>query len=77
MHTLKHNVATYRSAGLEAKWGKIQGTPFIFLRSPSSKLKHQRETWWAVTDGMFKRAQQVGVLQAFDEHTLLGDIFSI
>ena len=75
---MDYRVKTFRDAGLEAKWGKTRsGTPCVFARSPDAKSKHQRETWWMVDNAMWKRASVVGIRQAFEEHTLLGDVFSI
>lgn len=75
---MRNTVATYRAAGLEAKWGKREsGAPVIFLRNPASKLPHQKTQWWAVDKALFDRAQIVGPLQAFDEATLLGNLFSL
>ena len=70
-------VQTFREAGLEAKWGHTcKGQPCISVRNPQSDLRHQRERWWVVTEQMWARAQEVGVNQAFDEHTIVGDVFS-
>jgi len=75
---MKHSVATYRSAGLEARWGKARsGAPAIFVRNPSSPLPHQRTTWWLVTRDMFRDMESVEVLEGFNRHTLLADVFSI
>lgn len=75
---LKHSVKTYRAAGLEAKWGKVNGgTPAIFVRNPKAEAKHQRETWWMITNRMFDDMKEVGIVEAFTRHTLLGDIFSV
>jgi hypothetical protein len=75
---IENKVGTYRAAGLEAKWGKLQtGAPCIFVRNPAAKDRHQRFTWWAVDAQMFRRMNQVGIVQGFEESTLLGDIFSL
>ena len=75
---MKHNVATYRNAGLEAKWGKTHGgCPVIFVRNPNAKCNHQKTTWWLVTKDMHKAMEKDGILEAFDGFTLLGDIFSV
>ena len=75
---MKHSVITYRSAGLEAKWSKTRsGTPAVFVRNPKSAHAHQRDSWWIATKSMFERMNKVGVLEGFDQETLLGDIFSI
>lgn len=74
---IEYKVGTFRAAGLEARWGKHSGTPFILLRNPNAKLEHQRKTWWTCDRTMFERMQKVGIVEAFDEHTLLGDIFAI
>jgi hypothetical protein len=72
------NVATFRSAGLEARWTKTRsGTPCMVTRNPTAKLKHQRETWWIVDRGMWETAQKIGIVEAFDRHTLLGNFFAI
>jgi hypothetical protein len=76
--SLQYRVSTFRLAGIEAKWGRTRKhAPIILVRNPNASTKHQRETWWAVHRDMFERMQEVGVLQAFDEHTALGDLFSM
>lgn len=75
---MKNNVSTYRSAGLEARWSRTsRGAPAIFVRNPKSDNDHRRNKWWMVTSGMFKDMAAIGILEAFDRHTLIGDIFSI
>lgn len=75
---MKYSVKDFRAVGLEARWGRTGNrTPCIFVRNPNSKLQHQRETWWIVDNAMFNSAQKVGILSAFDSHTLLGNFFSI
>ena len=49
----------------------------MYVRDPNSTLKNQRENWWRVTAPMFDRMKEVGVKKGFEEHTLLGDVFSI
>jgi hypothetical protein len=75
---LKLSVSTFRAAGLEAKWGKLHsGRPAIFVRNPKSELAHQRDKWWLLTGSMFDSMQNEGVVEAFDRHTILGDVFAI
>jgi hypothetical protein len=75
---ITHRVATYRDAGLDAKWGRIgTGLPVVFVRDPNATLPHQRNSWWMVTRQMFDRMQEVGVRQGFADATLLGDVFSV
>lgn len=75
---IQYNVSSFRSAGLEAKWGRARnGAPFIFARDPEAKRPHQRETWWLVDGADFKRMQKVGIREGFNEATLLADVFSI
>ena len=75
---MKLSVKTMREAGLEAKWGRARnGAPCMFVRNPKAELKHQRESWWLLNKGMWEDMNKRGILQAFDQHTLLGDIFSI
>jgi len=73
-----YRVADIRAFGLEARWAKRRtGGPIIVARNPTAKTAHQREKWWVVDAQMWERAKQVGLVQAFDEHTVLGDIFGI
>lgn len=73
---MKHSVLTYRSAGLDAKWGKsVRGAPVIFVRDPSSAFDHQKRSWWMVTKSMFEAMQRDGIVEGFRNQTLLGDIF--
>ena len=75
---MKLSVKTFRAVGLEARWTKTRnGAPCIVVRNPSAKHKHQKETWWMVDNAMWESAKKFGVMEAFDRHTLLGDIFSI
>lgn len=75
---LKYGVKTFREAGLEARWGRTRnGAPMIFARDPNAKSNHQRLEWWMVDNVMWNMAKKVGVLDAFTNCTLLGDMFSI
>jgi len=75
---MKLSVKTFRSVGLEARWTKTRnGAICIVVRNPSAKHKHQKETRWLVDNTMWESAKKFGVMEAFDRHTLLGDIFSI
>lgn len=69
---MKYNVATLREAGLEAKWKKTRsGCPILVAR------KNADQAFFYVDKPMWERAQLVGIAQAFDEFTCLGDFFSI
>jgi hypothetical protein len=68
---MEYKVGPIREAGLEAKWGKSRGAPIILARKPKTS------TWWYVDKSMWTRAQEVGIMQAFEEHTALGEYFSI
>jgi hypothetical protein len=75
---MKYSVKEIRAQGLEAKWSKTRrGAPIIVARDPNAKLEHQRVQWWVVNDRMWKRAGEVGMMQAFSEHTVLGDFFGV
>lgn len=75
---MKLNVSTFRSAGLEAKWGRTRlGQPAMFVRNPKSNLAHQRNSWWVVSVSMFKSMEREGMVEGFDQHTLFADVFSI
>lgn len=70
----KYNVATLRAAGLEAKWTRTRkGAPIIIARDPAAASS----TFYAVDAYMWKRAEDVGLLEAFREGTALADFFSI
>lgn len=72
------SVDTFREAGLEAKWGKTRkGTPCILLKDPNGRLPHQREKWWILDKGMAKLMQDEGIIEGFNNATILGDMFSI
>lgn len=69
---MKYTVGEIRAAGLEARWTRTRnGAPIIVARKPGSTR------WYCVDKHMWKRAANVGIAEAFDEHTVLGDIFSI
>ena len=75
---MRYVVATFRDAGLEAKWGKTRsGRPAIFVRNPNASHKHQRTTWYLVTAGMFKHMEDEGIIEGYNTSTLLADVFSI
>jgi len=68
----QHRVATYREAGLEARWSRNRlGRPIIVARKDSNS------TWFQVTADMFETMKSVGVREGFERCTLLGDIFSV
>lgn len=72
------NVATFRGAGLEAKWSKNRnGRPIIVLRDPKACTAHQREIWWTLSADMFAAMRSVGIREAFNRCTILGDMFSV
>ena len=75
---IKYSVKTLRAAGLEAKWSKLRsGAPIIICRNPSAKLEHQRKTWWHIDAKLWAQMGKLGIVEAFDNITLLGDIFSL
>lgn len=78
MSVVNYRVADIRALGLECKWAKRRtGGPIIVARNPAAKTAHQREKWWVIDQNMWERAKQVGIVQAFDEHTALGNFFSV
>jgi hypothetical protein len=74
---MKYVVRTFREAGLEARWTKKHGVPIIGVRNPKAKHAHQRYSWWVVDGPMWAAMQRDGILAAFEQHTLLGDLFSV
>ena len=75
---LEYRVKPLREAGLEAKWTKTRsGTPYIKARYAQATEAHMRERWWIVDQKMFDAMQEVGIIEAFENATLLGDVFSI
>lgn len=77
MSVVNYRVADIRALGLECKWSKVRGGPIIVARNPAAELAHQREKWWMIDQNMWERARKVGLVQAFDEHTALGNYFSV
>jgi len=68
---MNYNVATIRKAGLEARWTRTRiGSPIISARLPNEK-------WYVIDKSMWESAAKVGILEAFKNHTALGDFFSI
>jgi len=75
---MKYQVGTFRAAGLEAKWTKTpSGAPIIVCKQPTSKHIHQRCSWWYCTDKMWADMRAEGIIEGFQSHTILGDIFSV
>lgn len=67
---MPYAVQTFRDAGLEAKWSKNSaGAPIIIARKPGGRFYYADRKMW-------ETAQKVGVAEAFDRHTALGDYFS-
>ncbi len=77
MATLQYRVDPLRAAGLDAKWSKTKaGAPVIVVRRPTGHPLVAPQ-WYYCDESMFKDMQLDGILEAFDSHTILGDIFSI
>jgi len=76
---MTYSVKPLREAGLQARWTKTSdGRPIIVVRNPNSKYHHQRETWWVITNKMWEDMKTTNnIVEAFTNHTLLGDIFSV
>lgn len=75
---MNYRVQTFKDAGLEARWSKTSaGKPYIVARDPNASTEHQRTKWWVVDNAMFETMKKVGVREGFDQHTLLGNVFSI
>lgn len=71
---ITYKVGTFRSAGLEAKWGKARnGAPFIFARMPQADDK----SFYIVDREMWDAMKKEGVFPAFERFTMLGAFFSI
>jgi len=69
---MKYQVGTIRKAGLEAKWIKTRcGAPMIAAR------KNKHCSWFAIDCQMWNAMKKEGIRKAFEEHTLLGDVFSV
>lgn len=76
--TMPYRVATFRSAGLQARWTRTrQGAPIIAVRHPQAATEHQRTRWYYVDQCMWADMAADGIIPAYDGHTLLADIFSI
>ena len=74
---MKYQIATFREAGLEAKWSKVGFKPIIIVKYPKAENKHQREKWWVVDGKMFEYMKGQGIIEGFLDYTLLGDIFYV
>lgn len=73
---MKYSVKTIRAEGFEARWTRTsRGAPIIEVRNPNSTLAHQRDKWWYADSRMWETAQKRGFAEAFDCHTLLGNVF--
>lgn len=76
--TMKYSVKTLRAAGLEARWTRTSaGAPIIVCRDPKSAMAHARKTWWTVGQKMWDAMLKDGIVDAFNNHVFIGDIFSI
>ena len=74
---ITYTVGTMRNAGLEAKWTKNNGCPFIAVRNPNGTTEHQRKRWYLCDGAMFEDMKKNGVLAGYESHTCLGDFFYI
>lgn len=75
---MKYQVGTLREAGLEARWTKTRnGAPIIAARDPVGYEQHQKTQWWVVDDAMWKDMERHGIKVGFDNHTMLGNFFSV
>jgi hypothetical protein len=82
---MEYRVKTFRDAGLEARWTTTyEGRPLIVLRNPNSDAAHQRETWYACDNKMWKsmlKYQKEGaedfIRKGYDGYTILAPFFSI
>jgi len=68
----KYNVNSVRAAGFEARWIRTRdGKPIIVARKPGGRK------WRAMEKRVFFTAQREGWAKAFEQHTILGNLFSI
>lgn len=75
---MKYVVTTFRDAGLEAKWTKTRaGAPVIAVRNPQASIPHQRDRWHNVDGHMWARMQSAGIVEGFNQVTMIADIFSV
>jgi hypothetical protein len=70
---LQYKLATFRNAGLEARWTRTSN------RAPIIAAKRWESSTWCVVDSrMWKEMQRSGdVLETFKDFTALVDVFSI
>jgi len=69
---MKYNVGTIRETGLQARWTKTRGgAPIIVARVDDGS------PWYAIDKFMWEDAKSYGIREAFESHTVLGDIFGI
>jgi hypothetical protein len=70
---MQYKVKYLRKKGLTCRWGRLSnGAPIIFGQRKDGDLN-----WYAIDDRMWRRAEEVGIMQAFDEATALGTFFSV
>lgn len=69
---MKYAVKTFRDAGLEAKWSRTRSNAPIIVARKNSISK-----WFYVDQNMYNRMLKVGILEGFEQCTLLGDLFFI
>lgn len=76
---MRYRVGDIRATGLEAKWGRTcQGRPAIFVRLPQNHKHRTSNIWWLLTNHMWEQMQSgKNAVEVLDNHTLLGDIFSV
>lgn len=70
---MKYKVGYIRSQGIECKWTKdSSGSPYIVGRCGKNN-----DVWSPIDADIWKRAEKVGLKQAFEEATTLIDWFNV
>lgn len=68
---MDYKINTFRAAGLQAKWGKVNNRPAIFARNSNST------PFYLVNKSMWKLMKENGIIKGFEQATALADIFSV
>lgn len=68
---MQYNVKFIRTQGLTCRWARTR------LGAPIIAAMCDRGVWYVIDAPMWKRAEVVGIKQAFEEYTAFGEFFSV
>ena len=74
---MKYTVGYIRSQGIECRWTKNRNGAPIIVGTTDRVDRKGNPIWSVICGDMWKRAEAVGLKQAFHEYTALIDLLSV